>query len=63
MESVGRCLALRVIFRLAEIQYGYTAFDMPIKYYAFLDIDNNDVNELIAADNAGTPETWTGCEI
>lgn len=45
------------------LRNGYTAFDMPIEYYAFLDLDQNGVNELIAADNAGTPETWTACEV
>ncbi|MDO5399677.1 MAG: sigma-70 family RNA polymerase sigma factor [Eubacteriales bacterium] len=45
------------------LRNGYTASDMPIKYYAFLDLDRNGVNELIAADNAGTPETWTACEV
>lgn len=47
----------------ALLRYGYTDSGMPIKYYAFLDIDQNGVNELIAADNAGTSETMTTCHL
>lgn len=34
-----------------------------ISHYAILDIDRDGVPELVAADNDGTPETWTSCDL
>ncbi len=37
--------------------------DLNIWYYAYLDVDRNGIPELIVADGAGTPETWTIFEV
>lgn len=42
---------------------GYTDESMTVYYYAYLDINHDGVNELIAADNKGTPDAWTVCEL
>ena len=45
------------------LRRGYTDDSMTIYYYAYLDIDHDGVNELIVADNKGTPDVWTVCEL
>lgn len=45
------------------LRKGYTDDSMPIYYYAYLDTDQNGLDELIVADNQGTPDTWTVCEL
>ena len=45
------------------LRQGYTDDSMTIYYYAYLDIDHNGVNELIVADNKGTPDAWTAFEL
>lgn len=45
------------------LRRGCTDDSMTIYYYAYLDIDHNGVNELIVADNKGTPDTWTAFEL
>lgn len=45
------------------LRRGYTNNSMTIYYYAYLDIDHDGVNELIVADNKGTPDVWTVCEL
>ena len=45
------------------LRRGYTDDSMPIHYCAHLDIDHDGVNELIVADNKGTPDAWTACEL
>lgn len=45
------------------LQKGQTPSGMIIRYYAYLDIDQNGILDLIAADASGTPESWTTCEL
>lgn len=45
------------------LRRGYTDDSMTIHYFAYLDIDHDGVNELIVADNKGTPDAWTVCEL
>lgn len=47
----------------ALLSRGYTDKDMTIYYYTYLDINRDGVNELIVADNKGTPDAWTICEL
>ena len=45
------------------LRRGYTDDSMPIYYYTYLDIDQDGLDELIVADNKGTPDAWTSCEL
>ncbi len=47
----------------ALLRRGYTDNSMTIYYYANLDINHDGVNELIVADNKGTPDAWTTWEL
>lgn len=45
------------------LQTGKTPSGMIIRYYTYLDVDQNGIPDLIAADANGTPESWTTCEL
>ena len=45
------------------LRRGYTDNSLTIYYYAYLDIDQDGLDELIVADNKGTPDAWTSCEL
>lgn len=47
----------------ALLRQGYTDRSMSIYYYTYLDIDQDGLDELIVADNKGTPDAWTSCEL
>lgn len=42
---------------------GKTISGLSIRYYAYLDMDQDGIPEMIVADNEGTPETLTCCEV
>lgn len=44
------------------LRAGVTQDGLPIEYYAILDLEGDGVEELIVADQNGTPETMTSCE-
>lgn len=45
------------------LRAGVTQNGLAINYFAFLDLEGDDVDELIVADQNGTPETMTSCEV
>lgn len=45
------------------LRAGVTQNGLTINYFAFLDLEGDGVDELIAADQNGTPETMTECEV
>ena len=45
------------------LRRGYTDNSLTIYYYAYLDVDQDGIDELIVADNKGTPDSWTSCEL
>lgn len=47
----------------ALLRRGYTDRSLSIYYYTYLDIDQDGLDELIVADNKGTPDAWTSCEL
>ena len=47
----------------AVLRKGYTDNSLTIYYYTYLDIDQDGLDELIVADNKGTPDAWTSCEL
>ncbi len=47
----------------AILRQGQTDRDLQVYYYTYIDLDHNGVNELIVANNKGTEDAWTNCEI
>ena len=42
---------------------GKTSSDFEFSYYAFLDLNQDDVPELLVSDYDGTSDSWSSCEI
>ena len=42
---------------------GTTESGLQIKYFAYLDLDHNDIPELLVSNQAGTPEDWSEGEL
>ena len=47
----------------ALLRQGYTDNSLQIYYYTCIDLDHDDVNELIVANNDGAEDSWTECEV
>lgn len=47
----------------ALLRAGVTDSGMKIKYYAYLDLDQDNISELLAADDAGGTDNWTTGEL
>ena len=47
----------------ALLRREYTDNSLPIHYYTYIDLDHDNVSELIVANNDGTEDSWTECEI
>ena len=57
--------SLEEVYRSYEafLAAGFSQEGLEINYYTYLDIDQDGVPELIVADNDGTPDSWTICEV
>lgn len=45
------------------LRTGSTESGLKIAYYAYLDLDHDDVPELLISDADGTPDSWSACEV
>jgi len=45
------------------LSVGNTESGLKIAYYAYMDLDHDDVPELLVSDADGTPDSWSACEV
>lgn len=45
------------------LSIGNTESGLKIAYYAYVDLDRNEVPELLVSDADGTPDSWSACEV
>lgn len=45
------------------LKKGVTERGLQIKYYAYIYLDEDNIPELLVADNDGTTESWSACEV
>lgn len=45
------------------LSIGNTESGLKIAYYAYVDLDHDEVPELLVSDADGTPDSWSACEI
>lgn len=53
------------VFALCEdlLRKGITESGLKIAYYAYIDLNNDDIPELLVADADGSPNSWSTCEV